>query len=96
MTDETYSALSKDWKCVFKISLNGKPQTINNGTPTGGAAHVYYGVGGATQGFVDKRDADRGFDHGGAARGFGWWGRAQCLDGGEGAHQLKSWLVVKA
>ncbi len=25
---------------------------------------------------------------GGAARGFGWWGRAHCLDGGEGAAQI--------
>ncbi len=33
VTDETYPVLSRDWSCRFNISLNAKPQTINNGTP---------------------------------------------------------------
>ncbi len=80
VTNETYPALSNDRRCVFKISLNGKPQTINNGTPTGGSAvQGLFGRGGAAQGL---------FGGGGAAQGlFGGESAAQGLFGGGGAAQ---------
>ncbi len=94
---DRYPVLSKGWRCVFKICLNAKPQTINNGTSTGGAAQgfvvgedqIIVGGGGAVQGLLGGGGASHGLvGGGGASQGlFGRGGGAQGLVGGGGASQ---------
>ncbi len=87
MTDEIYPALSR---CVFKISLNGKPQTINNGTPgLGNTARDFIDGGSAAQGFVGGGGAAQIIvGEGGASQGvLGGGGAAQGLLGGGSATQ---------
>ncbi len=73
MTDETYPVLSRGWRCVFKISLNVKSQTISNSTQGwGNTAGSFDRRGGLSKGmdfFFGRSDVAQGyFDKGDAAQ----------------------------
>ncbi len=87
VTDETYPVLSRGWRCIFKIGLNGKPQKIRGFF--GGQDQIIVGGGGAAQGLVGGGGAAQGLvGGGGAAQGLvGDGGASQSLFGGGGASQ---------
>ncbi len=67
VTHETYPALSRDWRCVFKISLNEKPQTytllrriVNAEVAAAVEAPGFIGGGGTAQIIVSGGGAAQG------------------------------------